>query len=47
VHLIASPHRVAEAVRVIERHLALAPQPPLTLRETFWQRLPWNTLRSG
>ena len=47
VHVITSPQRLAEAVRVTARHLALAPQPSLTLRETLWLRLPWTALRAG
>jgi DNA-binding response OmpR family regulator len=45
-HAVFAPRRLAAAARLIERHLALAPQPLLTLRETVWRRLPWSGRRS-
>ena len=44
--VFASQRLAAAAARLIERHLALAPQPRLTLRETIGRRLPWSGRRS-
>ena len=42
IHAVFAVAQLAAAVRLIERHLALVPQPQLTLRETIWRRLPWS-----
>jgi hypothetical protein len=45
VQVVFAPRRLAGAARIIERHLMLAPQPELTLRESVWRRLPWSPER--
>lgn len=45
-HVVFGPQRLSAAARLIARHLALAPQPQLTLRETVWRRLPWSGRRN-
>ena len=45
-HAVFASRRLAAAARLIERHLAFAPQPLLTLHETIWRRLPWSGRRS-
>ena len=44
VHAVWSRRRLAAAVALIERHLALAPRPQLPWREAIWQRLPWRSV---
>ena len=42
-HAVFAPRRLPAAARLIARHLALAAQPALPLREAVWQRLPWRS----
>jgi hypothetical protein len=41
-HAVFTPRELPPAARLIARHLALAPQPELSLREAVWRRLPWR-----
>ncbi len=41
-HAVFTPRQLPAAARLIACHLALAPQPELSLREAVWRRLPWR-----
>ena len=45
-HAVFATRHLPAAARLIERHLARAPQPPGTLRAAVWQRLPWRGERN-
>lgn len=40
--VLRRPLEVVSAAAAVEMHLARAPQPPLTMRERVWRRLPWS-----
>ena len=43
VEALFSPRRIERAARLVERHMASAPQQDLTFRESVWRRLPWGS----
>jgi hypothetical protein len=45
VHAVFAPRGLPAAARLIERHLAQAPEPELSFREAIWRRLPWPRTR--
>jgi len=42
VHVVFSPRRLAPLVRLVERHLAAAPEVRLSLTERLMAELPWG-----
>ena len=40
-HFVDSPRRLAPVVRLVRRHLALAPREKQALEEAIWAALPW------
>ena len=40
--VIESPFHVGHAARLVIRHISSRPQPPVTLVERIWQRMPWQ-----
>ena len=46
VHVIYSTRDLAGPLRIVRRHLARAPQPPLSLEETILAALPWSSTKS-
>jgi len=42
VHVLMSPRGVADAARVIERHMAQEPGDQRPYRQLVWDRLPWG-----
>jgi DNA-binding NtrC family response regulator len=41
-HVLLSPRGVADAARLIERHVAQTPDDQLPFRQSVWSRLPWG-----
>lgn len=42
VQVVFSAARLASAIGLVRRHVAQAPPPERTIRETIWSRLPWG-----
>jgi hypothetical protein len=42
LEVVFSPRRLTSAAGLVERHLARAPDRPVSLREKVWQSLPWG-----
>lgn len=41
-HVLFSPRRVADAARLIERHMTQTTGNQLSFRQAIWRRLPWG-----